>query len=272
MDGRYVVGASHSARGVHRMGAVGCHRHRSIASGGGRVADGGAPGARVVVGVDDAHLLDELSTFVVHQIVQRGAAKVILTVRDDEPIPPAVQEIWSVASFDRLDLQPLSPGETTALLSATLGGSVAGDAAERLWKLTHGNALYLRNIVEQEVADGRIVHERDSWRWTGDPVLPPGLAELVESRIGDLPALVSDVVDVVAVGAPMDLATLARITDPAAVEEADIRGLITLEPAGAGIEVRVAHPLYAGGAAQALGVDPATPVARSDRHRTGVIQ
>ena len=202
------------------------------------------PGTRVVVGVDDVHLLDDLSTFVLHQIVQRGAAKVILTVRDGAPIPTAVQEIWKVAHFDRLDVAPLSLDETTTLLSAALGGSVASDAAERLWKLTHGNALYLRNIVEQEVADGRIVLAHERWRWTGDPILPPGLAELIESRIGDLPAAVSDVIDVLAVGEPIDLATLTRITDAAAVEEADTRGLITLEPAGHSIEVRVAHPLY----------------------------
>ena len=201
-------------------------------------------GVRVVVGVDDAHLLDELSIFVVHQIVQRGAAKVILTVREDVTIPAAVQEIWKEAQFDRLDLEPLSSDETTELLSATLGGTVTVDAADRLWKLTHGNALYLRNIVEQEVADGRLVQERECWRWTGDPVVPPGLAELVEARIGELPEPVSDVVDMLAVGEPIELATLTRITDPAAVEEADIRGLITLEPAGSGIEVRVAHPLY----------------------------
>jgi DNA-binding CsgD family transcriptional regulator len=201
-------------------------------------------GARVVVGVDDAHLLDELSIFVVHQIVQRGAAKVILTVREDVPIPAAIQEIWKAAPFDRLDLQPLTSGETTALLSATLDGSVASDAADRLWKLTHGNALYLRNIVEQEVGDGRLAHEGECWRWSGDPVMPPGLAELIEARIGDLSGPVSDVVDVLAVGEPIELATLTRITDAAAVEEADTRGLITLEPAGSGIEVRVAHPLY----------------------------
>jgi DNA-binding CsgD family transcriptional regulator/tetratricopeptide (TPR) repeat protein len=201
-------------------------------------------GARVVVGVDDAHLLDELSIFVVHQIVQRGAAKVILTVREDVPIPAAIQEIWKAAPFDRLDLQPLTSGETTALLSATLDGSVASDAADRLWKLTHGNALYLRNIVEQEVGDGRLAYEGECWRWSGDPVMPPGLAELIEARIGDLSGPVSDVVDVLAVGEPIELATLTRITDAAAVEEADTRGLITLEPAGSGIEVRVAHPLY----------------------------
>ena len=49
--------------------------------------------ARVLVGVDDAHLLDDLSVFVVHQIVQRSAARVVLTVRDGERIPPGVQEL-----------------------------------------------------------------------------------------------------------------------------------------------------------------------------------
>jgi DNA-binding CsgD family transcriptional regulator len=201
-------------------------------------------GTTVVVGVDDVHLLDDLSAFVVQQIVQRGAAKVVLTVRDGEPIPAAVQEIWRDSQFDRLDLQPLSLDETATLLSATLGGSVDQDAAARLSTLAYGNVLYLRNIVEQEVADGRLEMQHGYWRWTGDPIVAPGLVELIESRIGDLPAPVADVIDALAVGEPIDLAALTRITDPAAVEEADTRGLITLEPAADAVEVRVAHPLY----------------------------
>jgi DNA-binding CsgD family transcriptional regulator len=201
-------------------------------------------GALVVVCVDDVQLLDELSIFVVHQIVQRGAAKVILTIRDDEPIPAAVQEIWKIGQFVRLDLQPLSLEKTTALLSAALQGAVDPDAAQRLWKLTQGNALYLQNIVEQEVADGRLVQQHNYWRWTGDAVMPPGLVDLIESRIGDLPVPVRDVLDVLAVGEPIELAALTRITDPAAVEESDTRGLITLEPVSGGVDVRVAHPLY----------------------------
>src|SRR5882757_4973942 len=201
-------------------------------------------GTAVVVAVDDVHRLDDLSTFVVQQIVQRGAAKVVLTVRDGEPVPAAVEEIWRVSQFDRLDLQPLSLDETTSLLSATLGGSVDSDAAQRLWTLTRGNVLYLRNIVDQEVADGRLELQHGYWRWTGDPIVAPGLVELIESRIGDLPAPVADVIDALAVGEPIGLATLTRITDPAAVEDADTRGLIMLEPAVGGVEVRVAHPLY----------------------------
>lgn len=201
-------------------------------------------GSAVVVGVDDVHLLDDLSTFVVEQIVQRGAAKVVLTLRDGEPIPTAVREIWRVSQFDRLDLQPLSLDETTALLSATLDASVDPDAAQQLWTLTRGNVLYLRNIVEQEVADGRLEMQRGYWRWTGDPIVAPSLVELIESRIGDLPAPVADVIDALAVGEPIELAALTRITEPASVEEADTRGLITLESIARGVEVRVAHPLY----------------------------
>ena len=146
--------------------------------------------------------------------------------------------------IDRLDLKPLSLDETSTLLSATLDGSVDPDAAQRLWNLTRGNVLYLRTIVDQEVADGRLVKQRGFWRWTGEPMMPPGLVELIESRIGALPTPVSDVVDALAVGEPIELTALRRITDPAAVEEAETRGLITLEPAVSGVEVRVAHPLY----------------------------
>lgn len=200
--------------------------------------------AKVVLAVDDAHLLDELSAFVARQIVQRRAAKLILTVRDGEPVPLSVQEIWATGEFARLDLRHLSLDETATFLTAALAGPVHPDAARRLWMLTRGNVLYLRNIVEQEVADGRILQADGSWRWVGDPVIPPGLVELVESRIGVLPPSVGDVIDVVSVAEPINLPTLTRITDAAAVEEAETRGLISVKPAGDGIEVRVAHPIY----------------------------
>ena len=160
---------------------------------------------------------------VVPRIVQRGAAKVVFTVRDGQQIPVAVHEICQVGQFDRLDLEPLSIDGTTALLSATLGGTVDPGVAQPLWKLTRGNVLYLRNIVEQEVADGRLAQQHGHWRWTGRPVMPPSLVELIESRIGALPTAVSDVIDVLAIGEPITLVSLRRIADPAAVEDGGLR-------------------------------------------------
>lgn len=201
-------------------------------------------GTPVVVGVDDVHRLDDLSAFVVHQIVQRGAAKLVLTVRDGDPVPAGTQELWEVGQFERLDLQPLPPDEIAVLLSATLGGSIESHAAGRLCELARGNVLYLRHIVEQEVADGRLKKLHDLWQWTGDPVMPCSLVELIESRIGALPTSAAAVIDALAIGEPIELTTLERITGADAVEEADIRGLIALERHDGGIEVRLSHPLY----------------------------
>jgi hypothetical protein len=69
-------------------------------------------------------------------------------------------------------LQPLSTDESATLASATLGGSVDPHAANRLWELTRGNVLYLRHIIEQEVADGRLEMRHGFWQWIGDPSMP----------------------------------------------------------------------------------------------------
>jgi DNA-binding CsgD family transcriptional regulator len=203
-----------------------------------------SPGKTTVLGVDDVALLDDLSTFVVHEIIQRRTAKVVLTIRQGVSIPAGVRELWHAGQFDRLDLKPLSEDEITALVSAALGGPLDPQAAERLWTLTRGNPLYLRNIVEQEVADERLVMQDGYWRWLGDPVLPPSLVELIEERIGGLPTSVSDVIDALAVGEPIELGSLTRITDTDAVEQADIRGLIAFDQTAGRVEARLAHPLY----------------------------
>ena len=197
-----------------------------------------------LIAVDDAQLLDDLSAFVLHQIVQRGAGRVVLTIRDGEPVPATVREIWKDHPFDRLELRPLRQRESVELVSAVLGGPVDPQAAQRLWDLTRGNALYLRNIVEQEFADGRLRQRDDRWQWTGQPVLPTGLVELIESRFGDLPPAVGEVIDALAVAEPLDLALLQRITSIDAVEDANVRELVTLNNTGTGVAARIAHPLY----------------------------
>ena len=52
----------------------------------------------------------------------------------------------------------------TALVTAALGGPLHPHAAKRLWELTRGNVLYLRNIVDQVVADERLALYNGLWR------------------------------------------------------------------------------------------------------------
>lgn len=202
------------------------------------------PGLLAVIGVDDVHYLDELSIFVMHQILQRANARLVLTLREGIRVTEGVHELCTHERLDRIDLRPMSAADSSALVAAALDGPLDPDADRKLWQLTRGNPLYLRNIVEHEVAQQRLVRTAGRWRWIGEPVVPPGLAALIDERVGTLPAQVGEVVDVVAVGEPLDLDVLARITDPGSVEEADLRGLITLESADGRVRVRMAHPLY----------------------------
>ncbi|MDA2891160.1 LuxR C-terminal-related transcriptional regulator [Mycolicibacterium sp. BiH015] len=198
----------------------------------------------VVIGVDDAHLLDDMSMFVLQQIAQRGIAKMVLTLRDGESVPDGATELFKSSLFDWLELPPLDREDTTSLLTRSLEGPLDVDTAARLYALTRGNVLYLRHIVEQEVAEGRLESHGGQWRWAGGLSVPHTLMELIDSRIGALPPEVATVIDVLAIGEPIELAALQRITEPKAIEDADVLGLILVEDTGVTIDVRLAHPLY----------------------------
>lgn len=91
-----------------------------------------------------------------HQLVLQDVASVITTVRTGEPTPDAVTALWKDSLLRRLELQPLSRNETGYLLQTVLDGRVSVDCAERLWKLSQGNVLFLRHLVEHEQGSGRL--------------------------------------------------------------------------------------------------------------------
>lgn len=198
-------------------------------------------GAPLLVVVDDVHLLDELSALVVYQLVLQNSATVIATLRSGHPAPDAVTALWKDGQLRRLELQPLSQGESVDLLSAVLGQPPDRDCAERMWRLTDGNVLFLRQLVEQEQAAGRLVVGGGRCRWIGSPQVSQSLAELVEHQIGAIPEKVRDVVDLVAVAEPADWTWLTALAEPMALEQAEQRELIRTD----GNAVFVGHPMYA---------------------------
>lgn len=201
----------------------------------------GADGRRLLVSIDDAHQLDELSALVVHQLVLQRSAVVIVTVRSGAPAPESVTALWKEGLLRRIELQPLSRSESAALLAAGLGLPPDQDCMDRMWRLSAGNALFLRQLVDQEQQAGRLVAHRGRCRWVGSAEVTPSLVELVERQIGAVSDPVRAVVDLVAVAEPLDYACLAGLAEQSAIEEADQRGLIR----ASGDVVLVGHPIYA---------------------------
>ncbi|RZL85278.1 MAG: LuxR family transcriptional regulator [Rhodococcus sp. (in: high G+C Gram-positive bacteria)] len=198
-----------------------------------------------VICVDDAHLLDDLSALVVHQLVLTKTVRVVLTIRSGMPAPDAVTAVWKDRLVERLDLQTLSVDETCTLIEAVLGGQLDSRTARGLWTLSCGNVLYVRQLVDEEVSARRLENVAGVWIWDGQPVISPRLNDLVDARMGRVTPRVLDVVDVLALCEPLDADVLIQVTSPGAVEEAETQGLIDLTAKAKHIRhVTLAHPLF----------------------------
>ncbi|MGV9868782.1 LuxR C-terminal-related transcriptional regulator [Rhodococcus koreensis] len=198
-----------------------------------------------VICIDDAHLLDDLSALVMHQLVLTKTVRVVLTIRSGTPAPDAVTALWKDRLVERLDLQALSVDETCTLVEAVLGGQLDSRTVRGLWTLSRGNVLYLRQLVDEEVSANRLEKIAGVWIWNGQPVLSPGLEDLVDARMGRLTPPVLDVVDALALCEPLDADVLIEVTSRGAVEAAETQGLIdlTAKPEDTP-HVTLAHPLF----------------------------
>ncbi len=192
--------------------------------------------------VDDAHLLDDVSALIVHQLVIHDVACVIATIRTGEAAPDAVRALWKDGLLRRLELQPLSRNESDRLLTTVLDGPVDSGCADQMWTLSRGNVLFLHHLVEYERESGRLVYTDGAWRLRGTPSASASLVELVELQIGTVPDDVRNVVDLVAIAEPIERGVLSALADQTSIETAEMRGLIAATPARDA--VYVGHPLY----------------------------
>lgn len=85
-----------------------------------------AAGRSLVVGVDDAQLLDPTSAALVLHLISSATAFVVATVRAGEPCPDAIQCLWKDAGAPRLELLELSRKETEQLAEAVVGWRAPG--------------------------------------------------------------------------------------------------------------------------------------------------
>lgn len=199
---------------------------------------------RVVLAVDDAQLLDPGSAGLVLHLAAGGAAFVLVTVRAGAPCPDAVVSLWKDELAARLELQALSALEVAAVLEDVLGGPVERATLWRLFELTEGNPLFLRELVRSALAGGSLTLADGLWRWDG-AVDATGLRELVAGRLQQLVEGERRVVDLVALSEPVPLDLIGECVpeqDLVAVERA---GLVVVDERDDERLVRIDHPLYA---------------------------
>ncbi|BBU22556.1 LuxR family transcriptional regulator [Mycobacterium xenopi] len=199
---------------------------------------------RVLIGVDDAHLLDGLSAHVVHQLASTRGARLVVTVRTGADEPDAVTALWKDELLTRLDLEPLSAAATRCLIETSVGGPVDARSAERFWKLTGGNALFLRQLVADQIAAGRMRQVAGVWMWDDDVAVSPSLSDMLGRRLRRMTPRVARVVDTLSQCEPLSVEVLCDLVRRRDLESAEQMRLVTVERVGDERVARLAHPLF----------------------------
>ncbi len=197
-----------------------------------------------VIGVDDAHLLDQLSATLLHQLALDGSVRIVATVRSGETVPDAITSLWKDGYLQRLHLMPFTKDQCVTLIESALGGRVEGLSADLMWESSGGNALFVKHLVEGALEAGTLRQVRGVWQLRGRTAVTSELASLLDSRIDQLPDNVLHALRLLTFCEPLDLDTLSDIAGVDAVEDAENRGLVRVVEVHKGIEVSFNHPLF----------------------------
>lgn len=197
-----------------------------------------------VLVVDDAHLLDDASAALVHQLAVANLVSLVVTVRSGEPCPDAVLALWKDGFLECLELQPLGRVELEDLVVGLLGGQVDAHATARVWEATHGNALYACELVRAAVTAGVLApDQRDVWRWRGEMNGTGRLWDVIDARLAELDADELAALEVLAVADGADAAWLDRLVDLSARARLARRGLVEVSVGDGRPVLALSHPL-----------------------------
>lgn len=204
-----------------------------------------AGGRPLLLGLDDAHLLDEASAALAHQLASDLTAFVVGTIRTGEVPPEAVTTLMTDGLALRLAVEPLPPADLARFAALTLGGPVTAQLADQLHARTLGNPLFARELLLGASATGAIVERGGVFDAVGALVAPATLTQFVEGRLAGLSAVHQRAVALVAIGGPLEIELLEQLVDPDVLVELEEARLLVADDQEDSLVVGFVHPVYA---------------------------
>lgn len=202
---------------------------------------------RLVVMVDDLHLLDDTSAGLLQQLVDADSIRLIATLRSGEPVSAAVESLRLADEVQHLELGTLDEATVEVLLQAVLGGRVGRRTARELFTASGGNVLYLRELVEGALASNALASNGEVWELelTEHGLAgTPRLSELISARLAAAGPAGRPVLDLLAMCEPLARADAEVVAPPEVLEKLEREGLVRFIQDGQRATMALAHPLY----------------------------
>ena len=200
-------------------------------------------GQDVVVVVDDAHLLDEASGTLIHQLALAGNVRLLLAVRTGAPVGPSIATVLSGGSTV-VELHDLTRADIDALARTALGGDVDAAVVQAVWEASRGNPLYVRELLVASVEDGSIAATGGMWRLVDRLAVPGRLVELVENRVATIDEAGQRALELLAVAGSLGRQSIEDVVGTETISRLLQRGLVVVGRDGRRSPVRLRHPVY----------------------------
>ena len=107
------------------------------------------------------------------------------------------------------------------MVEGTLEGPVDARSAQRFWRLTGGNALFLQQLLKDQIAAGRVRQVAGVWMWDGDVAVSQTMSDLVGNQLDRLPPELATVVDALSQCEPLRVDVLADLVRREDLETAE---------------------------------------------------
>jgi len=194
--------------------------------------------AHTVLVIDDGPFLDDISASAIYQLVRVLGLRCIMTARDEQSLPTALQRLENEGFVERTALAALSIADSRVLVEAALGGEVEADSMRWLTTMAAGNPLFLRELLlaaerQGSLRRGEFGIEIDTRR------LPPGMRAAASERLATLSEPQRALASLIAVAEPW---LEVQLGEPAVLAELDELQLIERTSTS---RVRLAHPVLA---------------------------
>ncbi|MCX2747686.1 LuxR C-terminal-related transcriptional regulator [Arthrobacter sp. MI7-26] len=176
-------------------------------------------GSSALLVLDNIDFLDDMSLWLLSQLLGEPDIRMIATHRSDRPLRMELMESVVSRQLSVVTLDELTQDQLREFLDDRLAGHAARSLVRDIHAATGGNLQAAKLLLDETAARGEIVEQADSWMLSGPIRLDGSQAlELTRHRLEGYSVPQRQVVDLLAVGEPIPMAVLEQLVQKRAIE------------------------------------------------------
>lgn len=197
---------------------------------------------RLVILVDNAAHLDELTTALLGSLLATDIAFAVMTQRTMPGRPVVLDELVRTDRITRIDLSPLDDTDLDVLLYRVLAGPIDLQSLDHLTRLSRGRPGALQQLVETCRTTGALERQDGVWRLTGTVQAAVGAPTSERVALDELPPAVVQGAQMLAIAGDLDLELASDLMGSDVLDELDRNGLLALDEHESAARVSLAQP------------------------------